>query len=45
MRYNGYPAAEINGGPRPDSAPARLKRHREIVTNSLPRGMGSNGRT
>jgi multidrug efflux pump subunit AcrB len=26
MRYNGYPAAEINGGPRPVTVPARPKR-------------------
>ncbi len=39
QRYNGYPAAEINGGPRPASAPARPRRACRNSRRRLPKGM------
>ena len=40
MRYNGYPAAEINGGPAPGSVPARPRPLiARIAKDNLPKGM------
>ena len=40
MRYNGYPAAEINGGARAGlQFRAGRSRHGRLVTDNLPRGM------
>jgi multidrug efflux pump subunit AcrB len=46
MRYNGYPAADINGGdPRPASARARRRRRSSDRAETLPNGMASSGPT
>ncbi len=40
MRYNGYPAAEINGGPAPGYSSGQAEAAiAKIATGSLPRGM------
>src|SRR5271156_1013541 len=40
MRYNGYPAAEINGGPAPGFSSGQAEAAiAKIATGSLPRGM------
>jgi multidrug efflux pump len=40
MRYNGYPAAEINGGPAPGYSSGQAEAAMsKVVTDNLPRGM------
>ncbi len=40
MRYNGYPAAEINGGPAPGFSSGQAEAAiSQLVTDNLPRGM------
>lgn len=40
MRYNGYPAAEINGGPAPGYSSGQAEEAMaKVVTDNLPRGM------
>jgi NodT family efflux transporter outer membrane factor (OMF) lipoprotein len=40
MRYNGYPAAEINGGPAPDFSSGQAEATMtKLVSENLPRGM------
>jgi NodT family efflux transporter outer membrane factor (OMF) lipoprotein len=42
MRYNGYPAAEINGGPAPGYSSGQAEALIDkIVANNLPKGMNS----
>src|SRR5437870_10201255 len=42
MRYNGYPAAEINGGPAPGFSSGQAEaRISKILNESLPKGMTS----
>ena len=40
MRYNGYPAAEINGGPAPGFSSGQAEaRMSKLISENLPKGM------